>query len=398
MMRCWIIALFIFTTPTLYAGEWSGDLSLEARLFTESPTDNQQHGNNLALAFEPDYHQQWDGGKQLFSFTPFVRIDQHDDERSHADIRELSWVNVGSNWELRLGIRKVFWGVTESQHLVDIINQTDLVENPDGEDKLGQPMLNLAWITDVGTFDFYVLPYFRERTFAGKQGRLRSTPYVNTDNPVYESADNEKHIDYAARWSRSIDVFDIGLSYFNGTSRDPRLVPGIDSSGQATLIPHYDLIEQAGLDVQTTLGSWLWKLEAIKRDRRTSGANTDYVAATAGFEYTLYGAFGSATDVGLLLEYLYDDRDNAATTPFEDDVLMAARITLNDIQGTELLMGVIKDLDTDAYAINVEAARRLTSHWKLSVEGRAYQSLPATDPLAAYAKDDYVQLNLEYYF
>ena len=47
---------------------------------------------------------------------------------------------------MRLGLRKVYWGVTESQHLVDVINQTEGVENLDGEDKLGQPMLNLALI------------------------------------------------------------------------------------------------------------------------------------------------------------------------------------------------------------------------------------------------------------
>jgi len=54
-----------------------------------------------------------------------------------------------------------FWGVTEFQHLVDIINQTDLVENIDTEDKLGQPMINLALINDWGTVDLFIMPYFR---------------------------------------------------------------------------------------------------------------------------------------------------------------------------------------------------------------------------------------------
>ena len=36
----------------------------------------------------------------------------------------------------------------------------DLVENIDTEDKLGQPMLNLAFIQDSGTVDFFVMPYF----------------------------------------------------------------------------------------------------------------------------------------------------------------------------------------------------------------------------------------------
>ncbi len=101
--------------------------------------------------------------------------------------RELSWQLVSRSWELRIGVRKVFWGVAESQQLVDIINQTDLVENVDGEDKLGQPMVNIALIRSWGTVDFFLLPWFRERTFPGQVGRLRFAQPVDTDNPAYES-------------------------------------------------------------------------------------------------------------------------------------------------------------------------------------------------------------------
>ena len=59
------------------------------------------------------------------------------DQRTHGDIRELAYVHarvmIGS---FVVGIRKEFWGVTEFQHLVDVINQTDGVEDFDGEDKL----------------------------------------------------------------------------------------------------------------------------------------------------------------------------------------------------------------------------------------------------------------------
>ncbi len=105
----------------------------------------------ISLAAQPEYYRAWDDGRQNFTFVPFLRWDQSDSERSHVDIRELTWLRAADNWELRVGIRKLFWGVTESQHLVDIINQTDLVEAPDGEEKLGQPMLNLALIRDWGT-------------------------------------------------------------------------------------------------------------------------------------------------------------------------------------------------------------------------------------------------------
>jgi len=34
---------------------------------------------------------------------------------------------VADDWELTTGVSKVYWGVMEAVHLVDIINQTDFV-------------------------------------------------------------------------------------------------------------------------------------------------------------------------------------------------------------------------------------------------------------------------------
>ena len=90
-------------------------------------------------------------------FSPFLRLDQVDENRTHWDIRELYWLYFSRVWEIRVGVRTVFWGVTELQHLVDVINQTDLVENIDGEQKLGQPMVNLALIHDWGTVELFIL-------------------------------------------------------------------------------------------------------------------------------------------------------------------------------------------------------------------------------------------------
>jgi len=297
--------LTVVLTPFLFAsnlaaaedaGKWSGNVAAELRYFPNKPVDNRQFNHeNLSVAAQPEYYRKWDNGDQSFIFTSFVRIDQNDSERTHVDIRELSWIKVTENWELRAGVRKVFWGVTESQHLVDIINQTDLVENLDGEDKLGQPMINMAFVTDTGTLDVFLLTGFRERTFPGEDGRLRSGLVVDTNNPVYESGAEDKHTDFAARWYQTAGPFDIGLSYFNGTSRDPRFVP---NNNLSALLPVYDIINQTGLDAQATFGSWLWKLELISR----GGQGDRYSALTGGFEYTFVGIMGTSYDLGIISE------------------------------------------------------------------------------------------------
>ncbi|MDH5181485.1 MAG: hypothetical protein OEZ39_19020 [Gammaproteobacteria bacterium] len=374
--------------------EWSGYTALEYRNFFEPAADPRQPDNTGSLILQPEYHYQWDNGRQIFSFIPYYRVDQYDDERSHGDIRELAWVSAAESWELRLGVRKVFWGVTESTHLVDIINQTDLVENPDGEDKLGQPMLNLALIGNYGTLDLFVLPMFRERTFPGVEGRPRLATIVDTrQDALYESDKKDQHVDYAVRWSKSMGILDIGLSHFYGTSRDPEFifVPGPIPS----LLPYYKLIHQTGLDLQVTSEGWLWKLEAVKR----SGTNIDYAAATAGLEYTLYGIGGSTTDVGLVVEYMYDDRNKLATTPFNNDLLVGLRFTFNDTQSTDALIGLIYDREYGSTVYSIEAGRRLGDRWKLSVEGRFYRDIdPLDNVLYSLRKEDYLQMELALYF
>lgn len=387
-----IIGVALFSTANAsHSGEWSGYLSGEYRAFANAPADARQHNNNFSFSVQPEYYTKWDNGRQSFTFVPFVRWDENDKERTHADVRELTWLKAADDWELRIGIRKLFWGVTESQHLVDIINQTDLVEAADGEEKLGQPMLNLALIRDWGTVDLFVLPGFRERSFPGTEGRLRSALPVDVDQAQYESSDEEQHIDYAARWSHYLGDWDIGISYFNGTSRDPRFIPNATSS---KLIPVYDLIEQWGIDVQATLGDWLWKAEAITR----SGQGEAYAAVTAGFEYTFVGIFESATDLGVISEFLYDDRGDDALTPFADDILIGARLTLNDEQSTAFLIGIIADSDDTTRLLTLESSRRLGEDWKITLEGRAFINIPAADVLAGVRKDDYLQLELARYF
>lgn len=201
-------------------GKWSGYVSLDARLFPKSPEFPDQKDQDFSLAFAPEYYIDWAEGDQEFGFRPFFRNDTADDQRTHADIRELYWRTRHERWVGKIGVDVVFWGVTESQHLVDIINQTDLVENIDGESKLGQPMVNLDYLSDWGNWQLYLLPYFRERTFPGKHGRLRSEPAVDTRNPQYESGAEEKHIDGAVRWSHNIGDWDIGLAHFSGPAEN----------------------------------------------------------------------------------------------------------------------------------------------------------------------------------
>ncbi len=375
--------------------DWSGYISGEYRYFSHDPLYPEQRIQYWSLATQPEYYREWEGGDQSFTFTPFARWDRFDERRSHWDIRELNGYWNLDDWQLVAGVSRVFWGVTESNHLIDIINQTDTLEGVDGEEKLGQPMVHGTWTQDWGALDLFLLLGFRERTFTGESGRIRSPLVVDVDNPIYESPRENKHIDYAVRWSNSYDIWDIGVYYFYGTSRDPRLEPGVNDEGEAVLIPHYDIIGQLGLDAQVFLGNWTLKLEALDQRRREE----KYAAAVAGFEYTFVGVLESQVDIGTLVEYSHDTRGNASTSPFANDIFLGMRLTPNDAQSTELIVGLVYDLDYDGEVYRIEASRRLFSSWKISFEAQTYSGIDQRDPLLYPVRDDdFLQLDIAWYF
>ncbi len=393
-----IVSLCILSAPLSSAednhGSWSGYVSGQSRAFWQDAQHSQQRDGDLSLAFEPEYYQEWNAGFRAITFTPFVRLDSTDPERTHVDIREAHYLHVIGDWEFRIGLAKVFWGVTESQHLVDIINQTDLVENLDTEDKLGQPMIETTWLQDWGALQFYILPGFRERTFPGRKGRLRTGLVVDTDNEEYESGAEEYHVDWAVRLKTQFGPVDLGLSHFNGTSRAPELRPTLNSNGEIELIPFYGLIDQTGLDLQAIIGNWTWKLEAILQTKK----GRDFTAAVGGFEYTFYGVMESAADIGVLTEYHFDDRKRDAPTGFQDDVFLGMRYAFNDVQDTEILAGGIYDFDFDSQSFRVELQRRFSDSWRLESELQIFSNVANQDPLHNFHRDDYLQIDIAYYF
>lgn len=374
--------------------ELSGHAALEWRWFPRSEALAVQHGDNHSLVLEPEFVRSRDYGRDTLVFVPHLRLDQGDGARSYLDIREAAWLRASGNWELRAGIRKVFWGVTESQHLVDVINQTDFTENIDAEDKLGQPMVNIAWVGAAGTLDVFWLPYFRERRFPSEAGRVRFAIPIATDLASFDSAARNTHQDVAVRWSGVIGNADIGVAHFYGTSREPRFLPTRTGSGRLVLRPHYDIVHQSSLDFQYTAGDTLWKLEALRR----SGWGETFLALTGGFEHTRVGVFGTAVDVGVLAEYLWDERNNRAIVPFADDIFAGLRISLNDMQSTRVLTGAIVDRRRGDWLYTLEASRRLTDHWTVEVEARVFAGAARGELLWNLRRDDYLQIEFVRHF
>ncbi len=372
----------------------SGEAALEARLFPRSPLYDAQYGAPISpsVAFTPEVVYGSAGGSWRFTVSGFLRWDAHDARRTHADIRKLGLLYLGGGVSAFAGVGKVFWGVTEVNHLVDIVNQTDGVEDIDGEDKLGQPTVTVTLEGWWGSLDVLYLPYFRERTFPSERARLRGPLPVATHG-TFDASAGRWHQDLAVRWSRALGAFDAGTSFFRGTSREPRLL--IDTSSSGLLVPHYDVIDQIGLDAQWTRDATLWKLEAITR----GGHGKRFVAATIGVEHTLYSALGGAGDLGLLAELMIDGRDdNAPPTVFDHDLFAGFRWALNDVQGTSVLGGSVIDYETGEMLAIVEAERRVGSSWQVGLEARLFANTATGRPTSTLRRDGFVNMRLSRFF
>ncbi|MFT6157344.1 MAG: hypothetical protein ACI9I4_002261, partial [Neolewinella sp.] len=266
----------------------------------------------------------------------------------------------------------------------------DALEGIDGEDKLGQPMIRLSHIFEQSTLTAFVLPGFREREFLGPNSRFYLGLSVDKNATQFQSSNGDDHVDYALRLNGYLGQLDYGLSWFDGTSRQPT----IRSNGAGGFAAYYPQMQQVSVEAQYTSETWLWKLEALNN----SQINASYNAAVAGFEYSFYGLKEGLLDVGALLEIHIDSRDDASQVNLQNDLFLGTRLAFNDAESSELLVGGFLDLDDDSTSFRIEGARRIWNDAKLSIEAQVFGDI-ATDNIAYGFKDnDYLKLELQLFF
>jgi len=385
------------TLPVAADFELTGSAGAESRLFAEKGAlPGQLDTFQGSLELEMDARWYLGDGRWDIVAVPYARLDAHDSRRTHFDMREAYVRYNGDGWSARAGMAKVFWGVAESVHLVDIINQSDSIEDLDNEDKLGQPMLELSTQQDWGQITGYVMPFFRKRTFPGEEGRLRLPFLVDNDLARFDQgADDDAGVDFALRYSHYFGDWDVGLSFFRGANREARFV---FDAGAGAFAPYYDDITQFGVDLQYTKDAWLWKFEGIVRDT----AFETYAAAVGGVEYSFYGVTEAGADLGVLVEFQYDGRtDDPAINPIsvaDQDVMIGARYTMNDAADTSVLAGVVTDLGDASMSAILEATKRFGDYWVGEIEGRFFMNVDEGNALYGFKDDSHLMLRLTRYF
>ena len=370
----------------LIVGEIIGELSFDNRYFFNAGLQ-QQKKNHTSFSFSPEIFK--DDSNKIFHFKAKLRKDSEDSGRDLNDIQELYLINILEDKEIKFGVSKEFWGVTETSHRVDIINQTDFTEGFDGEEKLGQPMIKISLERQWGLLDIYTLLGFRERNFSGNKGRLRLPLSINEKGPLYSSSAKNKRADFAVRWSNYYDDFDIAISHFSGTSREPRFLPSANKINE--LVPIYEVIDQTGLEIQYLLDGLAIKGEVISR----SGQGERFSAATYGFEYTQVGVLQTRIDLGWVVEFNHDDR--LESSPF----VFGTRFSFNDIYDSQILSGFIVNDKSKELGFLLEASRRIGECCMLSLEGIYFDDTDEDNGqkkiFQAFKDDDFLRAEFIYY-
>jgi len=368
--------------------EWFGYAGGDFRYYPQSPLYKGQKHTYFSAVFKPQFRVKSADGKHQLNFMGFARIDQHDNKRTHADIRDLYWHFNSKKWEINAGIKTVTWGKTESNHLVDIINQYDLAEGRNPEHKLGQPLIQAAYTSEWGTLELYMTTISRELHFPGEKGRLRPGFHIDYSNTEFELKNGKYIPDVALRFTKSIKSFDIAVSHFYGTGRLPFFIKcNLDA-----FLPRYEEINQTGAELQWLKGPFALKAEAIHQfsNRR----NTQ--AATIGMEYNTF--YKAGPELKWLLEYTYDKRNREQISGINNDIFFGINLNLNDKQGANFMLSSTVDLKYGTTILHSQAETRFGESCKLHFVYNHILNSATEDFYHLIRKDSFMEIVFFYFF
>ena len=232
---------------------------------------------------------------------------------------------------------------------------------------------------------YWYIPRFRERTFNEQNAHPGfGLPVLPAQ---FAHTKRSKAPDHAVRYGNSIGDIDYALSVFDGTAREP-LIRGEE---MGSILPYYEQMRSVGLELQYTGDSILYKFEGLTG---TQGEE-DFNAAVMGTEKTVYSIFETQWDMGLIIEYQYDDRVQVL---LDRTLVSGIRLTANDEFDTSLLVLYTVDHEFSQSLFGLEASRRLRNGMTLDLNYLLYQSDEQNLPFYSLIDDSELSLTLGYYF
>ena len=374
---------------------YSGDINSQLRYFPdpvevlnpEDGTVSQLPSTAPSFAFSPNFTIAWEDVFEIKG-DMFYRYDVHDEDRTHFDARELYLFIPWETVELSVGAKQVFWGVVESFNIVDFVNQRDYIEDPFGQEKLGQPMVHgKLFLGDLSLTAIY-MPIFRPIDFPSSQSYFSPPVPVEEDEATYELDSTTN--DFALRINYPIWLIDASLVYFNGIHRTPD-IRSVDVDDQPTLSPYYYQTEYYGGYGEIAWGDLLFKYEGLQiESTERSGPNSVY-----GVEYNT--SFSGVSNLSLAVEYLEYVTLEDTISPFNNSVFMGSSLSLEDAGDSKISLSGIYNVDSENLGVFIDISRRFFDDFRLTLSGVKVEINELPDN-AVYARDSFLQLDVDWYF
>lgn len=395
MIRFFIACLLLFTAGKASTHDLYFTTTPSFTYFPEPALYPQQSSHDSSLRLLGNYEHRFGKAKQfIFNLEAFMRYSTNNHNLQHFDFRTLNIKFIKPHYTITVGIEKIHFGVTESGSIVDIVNQIDFLESFISKEKLGQPMVRVSTRhCEYGNIDFFALSFFREQKYPGVKGRLRP-PFPISKEVNYDSSKGKKHIDFASRWSVSKQYFDLALSYFQGTKRNPDL--NLSSLSKLELQPFYPQIKQGSIEFVLLPNFGLLKFEGVYSRRKLR--NLPRTAYTVGFEKSFLNIFSSDASIITFVEYSNDHRRPSTASVYKHELFAGAAFNFNDVNETKARFGFTTDVTTHQRVESLGLVRRLGDSLSLKIDGVYIEKTRPSGYLYPFRKDSFVEVRLDYFW
>ena len=345
-----------------------------------------------------------------------------------------AWVEYRrGGFATRVGRQVLAWGSADIYRPVDVLSSLDLQRDAPRLERKGDWMLGATYSRPSYGIEAVYLPILEGIDFPSAHSpwsmesildRLDNTSDVIglIDDPFLPTSATEHS--FGARSRITFGNTDLFLIGYTGIDRLPLLLvlgecrPGPDCfplvyRTRAIYLP----MHLVGLEIQTVVDEVLVKLEAAFRDqtitdRRFARLLQDFdehsLQVVLGLDYLRQGVMGSPHDLGLVVEFLFDDSGNAedylSFRPFQRDVAARLVWSFNDFDRTVIEAGWIQDLERAESFGTLRLKRRLEE--RVTLELGADMILgpnPSTEdergnPFYLYSPNDRLVARLVYGF
>ncbi len=304
-----LVFSLIFISLTLLAEELKikGNIDIEYKkqdFSSISIKDITSKSINAQIEFTKYYDE-------LKLFTDIEALkDKDDNQRKYIKINEAYIKYEAENYDLLIGKDIRFWGSLELSNLTDIFNEKNTINDSYDKDK------------KLGTKNITYTRYFENED--------ELSVILMDDNPY------SKYLKYSG--SRD-DIANRDFSYILSTNQDDNRF----------LTYHTAIVDDT-----------IYKMEFAYINSKITN---NYAELGIGLEHTLYG-FRDKKDLGIIVEYYKSDNE---TLNFQDDIFTGVRISFNDTDDSDIVAGIITDLDTQQKRYSFEYNTRFKDNFKLQV-------------------------------